>query len=61
MNVFRTLALLGFGLALLAGGALAVLDGGSPISILVGVASVGLGVGNVVVALDVPLPFAGAD
>ena len=56
MNVFRTLALLGFGLALLAGGALAVLDGGSPISILVG-----LGVGNVVVALDVPLPFAGAD
>ncbi|KOX98231.1 MULTISPECIES: hypothetical protein [Halorubrum] len=62
MNVFWTLALLGFGLALLAGGALAVLEnGGSRISVLVGVALVGLGVGNVAVALDVRLPFVSAD
>ena len=62
LNVFWTLALVGFGLALLVAGALAVLRGdGSQISILLGVALLGLGAGNVAAALDVPLPFAGAD
>ncbi|ELZ57147.1 MULTISPECIES: hypothetical protein [Halorubrum] len=62
MNVFWTIALFGFGLALLAGGALALIgDGGSPVSVLVAVALIGLGVGSVAVALDVPLPFLSAD
>ncbi|ELZ39971.1 hypothetical protein C472_02454 [Halorubrum tebenquichense DSM 14210] len=62
MNVFWTFVLLGFGLALLAGGVLAMFgNGDSQISLLVGVALVGLGVGNVAVALDVSIPFLSAD
>ena len=62
LNVFWTLALVGFGLALVAAGAFAVLGGdGSPISVLVGVALLGLGAGDLAASLDVPLPFVSAD
>ena len=62
VNVFWTLVLVGFGLALLVAGGFAVLSGdGSQISILLGVALLGLGAGNLAAALDVPLPFASGD
>ncbi|MFC5133844.1 MULTISPECIES: hypothetical protein [Haloferacaceae] len=63
MNVFWTVVLLAFGVALLWFGGIAALGAvdGSPVMVPLAVGLIGLAAAAFAVALEVPLPFVGGD